>query len=262
MSMSHRLPVQMSAMGSISELMEDDAAPSDDLRTMLESVAGISIPPNISMDQLEQSLLAALRQKQLSEKHGEGGSVTKPPKDSVISQVPIVMSSNTNQGAKKSAPQSSVPVTPAPEGGKGEVIPPDTIAMSQLESQNKGLLEVITSGKKESLMARLNGLKQRGIVNTKERFDELAGEINGITSMSFDDQHKPVASKVEIEIGALEKVSIPMPANAPTIAMSEIDDNGNYVIQNNPLPSSPSGQVTPDRANDIVNGLFGTTNKN
>ena len=100
MSMSHRISMDMN-LGNVSEMIGSDSMPSSDLYTMLKTVAGLSIPEGTTMDRLEQALLAALKQKQLSEQNGEGGSVTKPPKDSIVSQVPIVMSSNTNQGANQ-----------------------------------------------------------------------------------------------------------------------------------------------------------------
>ena len=132
--------------------------------------------------------------------------------------------------------------------------------MSQLEETNQGLLAVATNAKKDELLRRLGSLRQRGIVNTKERFDELSTLITGITSMSFNEKHEPVATNVEIEIGALEKVSIPMPANAPVVAMSQADDNGNYVIQQNPLQQTANQAPSEERHKEIMNSIFGTTN--
>ena len=270
MSMSHR--IAMNDMGAVGEMLNSDQVASDDLQSMLASVAGLSIPKGVSLDQLEQALLAALRQKQLSEQNGDGGSVTQPPKDSIVSQVPVVMSTNTNQGANNSAPNSipPAPTTPATQpaasgggGGTGEVIPPDsaaTTAMSQLESQNQGLIAVATNGKKSELITRLNVLRQRGLVNDDARYKELADSINGITAMSFDTEHQPIKTEVEIEIGALEKVSIPMPANAPVVAMSQADDNGNYVIQQNPLQQTANQAPSEERHKEIMNSIFGTTN--
>lgn len=270
MSMSHRLPISMAEMGSVNDMLESDIAPSNDLKEMLMTVVGIAIPDNCSMDQLESVLLAALRQKQLSEQSGEGGSVTKPPKDSVISQVPIVMSSNTNQGASQAAPQVKTKSQQSSGSGVGggssvEVIPPDTktTAMSQLETQNAGLINVVTDQSKKSLMNRLHTLRQRGIVSTDEQFKQLESEITGITSMSFNSEtNKPNKEVVEIKIEALESVSIPMPANSPTIAMASADDNGNYVIHNNPLPKGSNQQMTAERSQSIVDGLFGSTSNN
>ena len=269
MSMSHR--IAMNDMGAVGEMLNSDQVASNDLQSMLASVAGLSIPKGVTLDQLEQALMAALRQKQLSEQNGDGGSVTKPPKDSIVSQVPVVMSTNTNQGANNTAPNSipPAPTTPATQpapssgGGTGEVIPPDsatTTAMSQLEETNQGLLAVATNAKKDELLRRLGALRQRGIVNTKERFDELSTLITGITSMSFNEKHEPIATNVEIRIDELEKVSIPMPANAPVVAMSQADDNGNYVIQQNPLPQTANQAPSEERHKEIMDNIFGTTN--
>ena len=50
-----------------------------------------------------------------------------------------------------------------------------------------------------------------------------------------------------------------MPPNAPTVAMASADDDGNYVIQQSPLSKGGLGVVTDDRANEIVDSIFGTT---
>lgn len=269
-AMSHRIAMNM---GDVNEMLESDEVASADLQTMLASVAGISIPDGVSLSQLEQALLAALRQKQLSEQNGEGGSVTKPPKDSIVSQVPVVMSRNTNQGANNSAP-NSIPPTPAIPatqpaasggGGTGEVIPPDSAtatAMSQLENQNQGLIAVATNGKKKELMNRLNVLRQRGLVNDDALYQELATSINGITAMAFDDQHQPIETNVEIQLGAMEKIKIPMPANSPMVAMSQADDNGNYVIQQNPLPTQSNQAPSAERHKEIMDQIFNQTSAN
>ena len=270
-AMSHRVAMNM---GDVNEMLESEEVASADLQTMLASVAGISIPDGVSLAQLEQALLAALRQKQLSEQNGDGGSVKKPPKDSIVSQVPVVMSTNTNQGASNLAPNSipPAPTTPATQpaasgggGGTGEVIPPDsatTTAMSQLENQNQGLIAVATNGKKKELMNRLNALRQRGLVNDDARYQELATSINGITAMAFDDQHQPIETNVEIQLGAMEKIKIPMPANSPIVAMSQADDNGNYVIQKNPLPTQANQAPSADRHKEIMDQIFNQTSIN
>ena len=77
--------------------------------------------------------------------------------------------------------------------------------------------------------------------------------------MSFDAQHQPIETTVEIQLGAMEKIKIPMPTNAPMVAMSQADDNGNCVIQQNPLPTQSNQAPSAERHKEIMDQMFNTT---
>lgn len=260
MSMGHCIAMADPTAMMDEPTMGESQMASDDLQTMLADVAGLSIPKGVSVEMLETYLLTALRQKKLSEQSGEDGSVSKPPKNSIVTKVPVVMSSNTNQGATNTpaAPTVKPNQTPAQPAATADPANQTTTAMSQLENQNKGLLGVVTTSKRSELMTRLNHLRQRGIVSTDEQFKELSDEIGTIV-MSFDANHKPTKSVVEIKIGAMESVKVPMPANMPTISMASQTAEGGYIVQENPLPMNGNVEVDADRAKSIVDGIFGTS---
>jgi len=260
-AMSHRLPIAMSEF-NIPGLMEGDIeANSEDLWEMLEKVAGLAVPRGISPELLPQALLAALKQKQLSEAHREGGTVSKPPSKSQLHEVPVVMSTNQQSNG-------AVQQTAAPGPVKTEVIPPDNktseaVSMSQfqdVQQQNSGLLTYITGNKKTELKNRLALLRQRNIISDDETFKNFIQKVDGITSMSFDDQNQVIPTIVESQISALEAVRVPMPTNQPIVAMATQDAGGNFVIQPNPTPvTDPGTDVTEERASSIVDALMGGT---
>ena len=179
MSSSHRIAMNMTDVNSM--LGNDDSDyDMKSLSQLLKDVAGVCIPDNVSPEELHKALMAALQQKQLSDSHtdGDGGTVTTPPKDSKISQVPIVMATNQNSQQNQQAGQQSQQggaITPGSPQNTDSALPADqnpghtqgskTTAMSQLESQNQGLLNVVTDSKKKELIGRLNALRQRGIVH-------------------------------------------------------------------------------------------------
>ena len=118
--MSHRSPISMADLGM--EMIDSDQIDSD-FYDMLKSVAGISIPEGTPDEYLKSALMAALKQKQLSESDRDGGTVTNPPKNSQKHEVPVVMSVNQT-------PATTTPPTATPGPGD-EVIPPDgTVSMS------------------------------------------------------------------------------------------------------------------------------------
>jgi hypothetical protein len=247
-SMSHRLPLAMSTVNSLLYNDEDNANP-DDLCEMLKEVAGLAVPKGISPEQLPQALLAALQQKQLSEKHREGGTVSKPPKNSELHEVPVAMSTNQTQGTAQNSADPQIET------------PNETdIQMSHVQKQNDGLIKHVTESKKQELRTRLASLAKRGLVDADQQKDYSA-KIDGIVSMSFDDNLDVVTEPVEYQIAALERVQIKMPSNQPMVAMADNDLQGNYVIQPNPTPSSET-QMTEDRAKSIVDSLMGSTAAN
>jgi len=254
LSMSHRLPISMD-MNMMSQILDDGDANPDDLYQMLEQVAGISIPRGTSPDELQRALLAALAQKKLSEQARDGGTVTKPPKDSQLHEVPVVMSNN-NSAVPVEAGTTPVTVTEPPATEPTKTV---TVEMSHLQQQNSGLMTYITEQKKSELKNRLAQLRHRGIISDENMFNNFNTQIESITSMSFGDDHKATPSPVELQIGALEMVQIKLPDNQPMVAMATQDSGGNFVIQPNPVPATSNTQLTDERADEIVNMIMGTT---
>lgn len=212
-----------------------------DVFTLLEKVAKIKLPPNISDDDFREALVAALLQKQLSEgNNSSGGSVLKPPPKSEISEVPVVMSVNQQGGNT---------VQPA-------LVDVETVmshpAFKSLQSQNQGMLAVLANNLKNDLKSRVAKLRQRNIISD----DVKAGyekEIETI-QMSFGDDGSPISTLVQTKIEALESVVVPSPAVNPVIAMAS-ESNGQLQIEAN--KSLNSGVVEDGRADEIVNSLLG-----
>jgi hypothetical protein len=258
LSMSHRVPIAMDTMNEMNAMLSPagEANPND-LYKMLEEVAGISIPQGTPAEQLAQALLAALQQKQLSEaKNREGGTVTNPPKDSQLHEVPVTMSNNQPAaGATKQVPAAQPQTPPVEQNDE------TAIAMSHLKQQNAGLLSYVTSGKKNELLTRIKALKARGVIVDENVEQGLVERVNAITSMSFDAENNVVPTTVEAEINALETVKIKMPSGQrqPMVAMAQQDEAGNFVIQPQQIPDNdPSMGVTDERADQIMNMLGGT----
>lgn len=241
MSHSHRLSnVVMRSMGSNTKSVN-----TEDLTAMLEEVAGISLPENTPDEKLRECLLLLLKQKHLSEKNNRnGGSVSSPPDDSFVNEVPVVMSTNQTQKTP------TVDVTPEPTVETPAV---DPVVMSQ----HQGMLSYVTEQTKGTLSRRLKALHQRNTIGD-DQLKELSDEVSSVV-MSFEDgqPQKPAVEKV---IEHLEKIKVPMPANKPVIAMSHTDDDGNYVIQQNNVPEG-DGSMTPARVNSVLDNLFGQTNR-
>jgi hypothetical protein len=226
----------------------------NNLEKMLAEVAGISLPENTPDEKLRECLMLALKQKYLSEQNNrKGGSVNSPPSDSIVNEVPIVMSTNQTKQIPPvgtTTPPTETPVTTA------AVTEPkvDPIVMSQ----HQGMMTYVTEQTKRSLSQRLENLKRRHVIDDAH-YAELVSQVGNI-SMSFGEGGVPQKTAVEAVIESLEKVKVPMPANSPMVAMSHIDDNGNYVIQPQTIPSG-SGVVDSTRANQILDQMFGSTNR-
>lgn len=248
-AMSHRLPIQMDS-SQINAIINDDdgdISNTDNVYTLLEKVAGVCIPQGTTPDDLERALVAALKQKQLSENNREGGTVDKPPKKADVHEVPVTMSQNQKKSGTEQVPNE----TPKAE----------TVSMSQfneVQSQNNGLLATLTNEKKSQLSNRLNVLAERRILDEAE-LKTYQEQINSITSMSFDSKNQPVKTSAEVAIDALEKVKIKMPTEKPMVAMSQLDSDGNFIIQPNPTPDNSNGKVSEERADEIVSQMFGST---
>ena len=251
MSHGHRLDIVMSSMP---DLVPTNSLDMNNLEKMLAEVAGISLPENTPDEKLRECLMLALKQKYLSEQNNrKGGSVNSPPSDSIVNEVPIVMSTNQTKQIPPvgtTTPPTETPVTTA------AVTEPkvDPIVMSQ----HQGMMTYVTEQTKRSLSQRLENLKRRHVIDDAH-FAELVSQVGNI-SMSFGEGGVPQKTAVEAVIESLEKVKVPMPANSPMVAMSHIDDNGNYVIQPQTIPSG-SGVVDSTRANQILDQMFGSTNR-
>jgi hypothetical protein len=244
LSMSQRLPVAMSYVEML-EPSNDNSISDGDLFALLEKVAKIFIPRGTPTEEIPKALISALNQKRLSEESSrEGGTTSKPPKDSYKHEVPVVMSQNqTGNGTDNKA-----------------TVPTDT-AMSQefnkLKETNTGILNALASERRSNLSARLEGLHKRGIVGD-DQFKVLSEQIAGLdsTAMSFDSSNNLIKSEAEVAINALEQVQIKMPTPG-TVEMATEQD-GRYVIQQNPTPSG-DGSLTPEKRDAVLNSLFNTT---
>lgn len=250
-SMAH----QVTEMSEVNNILDEPQANPDDLYDMLEKVAGIAIPEGTSPKDLSRALLAALRQKQLDDQGRDGGTVNKPPSNSLVNQVPVVMSQQQQNGSAQNADPNKTP-EPKPAETK-------TVAMAdfqQLQDTNSGLVEVALGAKRGDLLKRLGNLRRLGVIGSDEELKSYADKVGEITSMSFDDEKQLVPTAVEHQITALEGVKIPMPDSKPIVAMATQNEQGDFVIQPGVLPQGgPEGfeEVTEERADEIVNNILG-----
>jgi hypothetical protein len=255
-AMSHRI-ISMAVddfastlTGNVNDL-EDNAQGSDsvqkpvnttDVFVLLEKVAKIKLPPNISDGDFREALVAALLQKQLSEgNNSNGGTVLKPPPKSEISEVPVVMSVNQQNGGTQVQPN---------------LVDVETVmshpAFKSLQSQNQGMLSVLANNLKQDLKGRVARLRQRNVINdeVKSGYEQ---EIETI-QMSFDGNGGIVSPLVQSKIEALESVIVPAPSINPLIAMAN-EVNGQLQVESN--KALTGGMVDDNRADEIVNGLLG-----
>lgn len=243
MALSDRIPIAMS--DDIIETMSSMGSSNNaDIVQMLREVAGISIPDGTTPDRFMEALYAALLQKkQCDSMNDDGGSVTKPPSNSDVNGVPVLMAQNqpTNQ------------TTTAPVQTQETAAQPDPIVMS-LQAENAGLKNVLLSNKKSDLTNRLNTLKQRNLVDDATATNYQT-QIDGI-QMSFDSNNQLVTPGIEQVISALESVQLPT-GPAPVVAMAN-DTGSGFVIQPNNMPTG-NGQMTNERADEIVNSLLSRT---
>jgi hypothetical protein len=224
---------------------------SSDIFTLLQEIAGIAIPKGTPDIKLKEVLTNALLQKQLSErKNRSGGTIKTPPANSKVNEVPVVMSNNNNGTAGGNQPS----------GSQTETVSIETVmshpSFKAMESQNKGILGVLTNSKKQELRSRLNALRQRNIISTDEDLKNYNQQVEAL-SMSFGNDGNPLVTPIEVAVSALESVKIPMPASQPIVAMAQVDASGNFVIQPQQVPTG--GPLTDARAEEIVKGLFGST---
>lgn len=223
----------------------------EDVTLLLQEIAGIAIPKNTPDAGLKEAIINALLQKQLSErKNRSGGTIKTPPANSNVNEVPVVMSNNNNGTAGGNQATST----------QTETVSIETVmshpSFKAMESQNKGILGVLTNSKKQELRSRLNNLRQRNIVSTEEDLKNYSQQIDSI-AMSFGLDGNPLVTSIETAITALESVKIPMPLNQPIVAMAQSDASGNFVIQPQQVPSG--GPITDARAEEVVKNLFGST---
>lgn len=233
------------------EDMEPLLDSSTDVYTLLQEIAGIAIPKGTPDAKLKEAITNALLQKQLSErKNRSGGTIKTPPANSNVNEVPVVMSNNNNGSAGGNQATSN----------QTETVSIETVmshpSFKAMESQNKGILGVLTNSKKQELRSRLNNLRQRNIISSEEDLNNYNQQIDSIV-MSFGNDGNPLVTQIETAITALEGVKIPMPANQPIVAMAQSDASGNFVIQPQQVPTG--GPVTDARAEEIVKNLFGST---
>lgn len=233
------------------EDMEPLLDSSTDIYTLLQEIAGIAIPKGTTDAKLKEAITNALLQKQLSErKNRSGGTIKTPPANSNVNEVPVVMSNNNNGSAGGNQTTSN----------QTETVSIETVmshpTFKAMESQNKGILGVLTNSKKQELRSRLNNLRQRNVISSEEDLANYNQQIDSIV-MSFGNDGNPLVTQIETAITALEGVKIPMPANQPIVAMAQSDSSGNFVIQPQQVPTG--GPVNDARAEEIVKNLFGST---
>lgn len=248
-SMSHRLPIVMDQV-ILNSLSPEGNVNTDDLYELLEKVAGVAIPKETSTVDLPVALKLALQQKHLSEQRRKGGTVTDPPNNSQVNEVPVVMSNNQTQTAAKTT-STAAPKTPETSPVQTE----ESIRMSHLENRNNGLMTLLLGTKQKELKGRLQVLKDRGIITDDDLFKNLNEQV-GTVQMAFDEDSNPIPSNLEVKIEAWEAVKVPMPTDTPMIAMANAGEGGNYTIQKQPLPASNEA-MTNERADEIVNNLMG-----
>lgn len=217
-----------------------------DVFNLLSSVAGVWVDPTTPAEQLPVALKNALLQKQLdSNQSGGMGTLSQPPKGATVKkEVPITMSQQQQQTPPGSA--TTTTVAPAPT-----VDPQLQIVMAQ----NQQIMTVFTNQTRASLASRLGQLKQRGIIS-EQTFTNYSSQVSSVTP-KFGADGQPLPSEVEIAIKALESVTIPV-TNQPVVAMGQQLADGTFVVQPQVLQANGDGSVTPERAQDIVNTLFGT----
>ena len=268
LSMSHqRLPVQMSfdQMTSLGVATEGKPVSIGNLRTLLASVANLYLSPDVTNEELPKALEIALKQKELDMDGKNGGSLTQPPDGSNFNEVPIVMAQQQQQTQFTQNPitntqstqvqQTQQPVQQTQQPVESKT---DPILMS-VQQQNQVLISEATANRKAQLIQRLGVLKQRGLV-ADTQIENYTNRINEI-QMSINPEGTGFSTPVvESEISALERVTLPMPANSPTIAMANENNNGGLQVHTNPMPVNSDNVVTDERADEIVNALFGTPN--
>jgi hypothetical protein len=252
-AMSHRIismgvdDFASTLTGNVNDLEDDpgqSATPmlnTTDVFVLLEKVAKIKLPPNTPNEEFQEALVAALLQKQLSEgNNSNGGTVLKPPPKSEISEVPVVMSVNQQNGGAQ-VQQNLVDV--------------ETVmshpAFKSIQSQNQGMLSLFTNSLKSDLKGRISKLRQRNIINdaAKAGYEQ---EVDSI-QMAFNADGSPVSPLVQSKIEALESVVVANNVTNPVIAMAS-DVNGQLQIEANKTLNS--GSVDENRADEIVNGLL------
>lgn len=255
-AMSHRIismgveDFASTLTGNVNDLEDNDGEGNNspqminttDVFMLLEKVAKVKLPPNTSDEDFREALVAALLQKQLSEGNNSvGGTVLKPPPKSEISEVPVVMSVNQQNGGAQ-VQQNLVDV--------------ETVmshpAFKSIQSQNQGMLTLLANNLKADLKSRVAKLRQRNVINDETKVG-YESEIESI-QMSFDNSGSPVNPLVQSKIEALESVVIPNLNVNPVIAMAN-ESNGQLQIENNKVLNA--GLVDDGRADEIVNSLLG-----
>lgn len=253
-AMSHRIismgvdDFASTLTGNVNDLDDNpsqDSTPmlnTTDVFVLLEKVAKVKLPPNTSDEDFREALVAALLQKQLSEgNNSNGGTVLKPPPKSEISEVPVVMSVNQQNGGAQVQPN---------------LVDVETVmghpAFKSIQSQNQGMLSLFTNSLKTDLKGRVAKLRQRNVINDAAK-TSYETEIDSI-QMSFNADGTPVSPLVQSKIEALESVIVPSNPVNPVIAMANTV-NGQLQIEDNKALNA--GVVDDNRADEIVNSLLG-----
>jgi len=259
-SMSHAVSMDLEGIG---KLITEEEKAGTELVTLLRTVAGLEVPVSCSKQDLEEYLIIALKQKQLSELSVDGGTVDKPPKNSETNEVPVVMAQQTQTPASTPAvdPNVSTPAVPVEmsQGKTGEVIPPDSKIDAVVMSQHTGMMNHLESERKSQASSRLKNLVARGIVKDQNTAKSYQTQIDAI-QMSFDENGKPVRSAIEMTLDNLDQIQISMPENAPSVSMAS-DENGQIVIQQNPTPTNRGSLEgwTEEDLNDTVEQMLNGT---
>ena len=259
-SMSHE--IAMDLLGT--ELLNDNETMNGDLVSLLRDVAGIEIPANLEVDKMQEFLMVALKQKQLTDSSvNDGGTESKPPKNSDKHEVPVVMSQQTqrNGAVPTTAPQVTTPVEqPIVETASTTEVPasdPQQVVMAQ---QHAGMMNHLSEERKKSARSRLNNLQRRGIVKDENTIKSYTEQIDAI-QMSFTAEGKPELTPIEMTLNNLELIKGSQLENPPMVAMATQTEGG-VVVEHNPIPQgggSFDGWKDEDW-NDTIDQVLSGTN--
>jgi hypothetical protein len=175
-----------------------------ELLAQLREVAGIDLLEDTLPDNLAERLLAALRQKRLSELEDEEseGTTRQPPNNSREPSRPIIM--------------SNTPTTPnlTPEQVNELVMAHP--AYKESREAVKNLLHHISENARRGFQRRIQQLVQAGVC-TKEYAESKLAPLVAQHQVAFQEDGKSAASTVEILLEGLEAVK---PSQTPELAMS------------------------------------------
>lgn len=208
------------AQADPSSPLQNSACNIQELLSQLREVGRIDLPEDTLPDNLPERLLAALRQKRLSELEDDEteGTTRQPPKNSKEPSRPIVMSQTP-----------ATPVTPELTAEQANALVMAHPAYKHATETARNLLAHATNAARRSLQTRVSRLQKAGIC-TKEYADKYLVPHIANHSVAFNDDGSPIASPVEVILEGLEGMTPPAQTN-PAMAMS----HGKPTIGSNPF---------------------------